>query len=257
MLSIGECPQISPRPGPEFQVVTATFQQHAARVLDLSIDGVGTPIGSTPNHPFWSEDRQQFVRADELVVGERLRQSDGSFTRLAAVSTRPGAHTVYNLEVQVEHTYHVAANGVLVHNGNSFDFPCDNFFHFDDLLDSAKRLAGQNPKDAAFGLADHIDDFTRRLGPSAERFPFWSLTDDSGDLASTLRQAMERSGKNHFNFEGFDAARYDKWLQSGGPNSYPSQGNVTHWELHELYKNHLGKTDFYGAPGSDFIPWPF
>ena len=87
VLSIGGCPQISPRPGPEFQVVTATFEHHAARVLDLSIDGVGTPIGSTPNHPFWSEDRQEFVRADELVVGERLRQSDGSFTRLAAVST--------------------------------------------------------------------------------------------------------------------------------------------------------------------------
>ncbi len=105
------------RPGPEFQVVTATFHHHAAQVLDLYIADLSSPIGTTPNHPFWSEDQQTFVRADELKPGERLRNADGTLTSVQQVFTRPGTSDVFNLEVQVAHTYHVAANGVLVHNG--------------------------------------------------------------------------------------------------------------------------------------------
>ena len=77
VLSIGECPQMSPRPGPRFQVVTGTFKHHSKKVIDVRIDGLAAPIGATPNHPFWSEDKQDFVRADQLQPGERLRQPPG------------------------------------------------------------------------------------------------------------------------------------------------------------------------------------
>jgi hypothetical protein len=89
VLAIGKCPQISPRPGPEFQVVTATFHHRAARVLDLSVTGLPSAIGTTANHPFWSEDRQQFVHADELTPGEHLRIADGTLSQVTSVTPPP------------------------------------------------------------------------------------------------------------------------------------------------------------------------
>jgi hypothetical protein len=80
------------------------------------------PIGSTGNHPFWSEDRQEFVRADKLQPGERLKTLQG-ITRVTNVVARGSPVPVYNIEVQVDHTYHVASVGVLVHNGTEDCLP--------------------------------------------------------------------------------------------------------------------------------------
>ncbi len=121
VFGIGKCPQISPRPGPEFQLVTATFKHHAKQILDVYIAGETEPIGTTPNHPFWSVDQQRFVRADELTAGEQLKKANGSFTTVAQIVPRTGTQTVYNLEIQCTHTYHVARSGVLVHNSG----PCN------------------------------------------------------------------------------------------------------------------------------------
>jgi hypothetical protein len=85
-------------------------------VLDIAVAGVAAVIGTTPNHPFWSVDRQDFVRADALHVGDRLKTLDGE-TTVTAISRRPGRHTVFNLEVQTTHVYNFAKTGVLVYNG--------------------------------------------------------------------------------------------------------------------------------------------
>ncbi len=120
VLAVEDCPNLKPRPGLEYQLVTATFKHRGAKVVDVHVAGLSAPIGSTPNHPFWSEDKQQFVRADTLQPGEHLRQADGSLTTVTAVIPRPGTHNVYNLEVHLDHVYHVANNGVLVHNGSAW-----------------------------------------------------------------------------------------------------------------------------------------
>ncbi len=83
------------------------------------IAGESDAIGTTPNHPFWSHDKQKFIRADELTPGERLRKADGTLTTVTQITPRAGANTVYNLEIQLNHTYHVGKTGVLVHNGNT------------------------------------------------------------------------------------------------------------------------------------------
>ena len=54
-------------------IVTGTFRHHNAKVVDLYVEGEESPIGTTVNHRFWSEDRWEFVRADSLREGERLR----------------------------------------------------------------------------------------------------------------------------------------------------------------------------------------
>ncbi|WP_417388076.1 Hint domain-containing protein [Gimesia sp.] len=74
------------------------------------------PIGTTPNHPIRSVDRDAFVRADSLSVGEHLQTLNG-ITRVTSITARGPPEPVYNLEVQVKHTYFVADSGVLVHNG--------------------------------------------------------------------------------------------------------------------------------------------
>ena len=48
------------------RLVTGTFEHSSGEVLNLFIAGEPTPIGSTANHPFWSEDRQDFVQAGSL-----------------------------------------------------------------------------------------------------------------------------------------------------------------------------------------------
>ena len=113
LLSIGPCPAIEQGPG---RVVTGRFVHHAATVVDLQVEGLAEPIGVTRNHLFWSADRREFVRADQLQPGEQLSSLDGT-AAVESIVPRPGVHTVYNLEVQGDHVYHVAQSGVLVHNG--------------------------------------------------------------------------------------------------------------------------------------------
>ena len=68
------------------------------------------------NHRYWSEDRQVFVEAGKLRIGEHLRLADGSTAELAGMTRRPRDEAVYNLEIHGEHIYHVGFSGVLVHN---------------------------------------------------------------------------------------------------------------------------------------------
>ncbi|WP_417388074.1 Hint domain-containing protein [Gimesia sp.] len=81
---------------------------------------VRPPIGTTPNHPIWSVDREAFVRTDSLSVGERLQTLNG-IARITNITARGPPEPVYNLEVQVKHTYFIADSGVLVHNGANCD----------------------------------------------------------------------------------------------------------------------------------------
>ena len=114
---IGPAPPLADGPG---QIVTGTFAHSAANVINLYVDGLDEPIGTTDNHPFWSEDRQAFVPAGDLKSGERLRTQDGQLLALTASRPRAAA-AVFNLEVNTEHVYYVGIQGLLVHN--SYDAP--------------------------------------------------------------------------------------------------------------------------------------
>ncbi|WP_231742671.1 polymorphic toxin-type HINT domain-containing protein [Polystyrenella longa] len=114
ILDISFCPPIAPGDG---EVITATYKHQNASIIDVKIASEPVALGSTPNHPFWSEDRQQFVRADELNLNERVRTLAG-VSIVEQIRLRPGRHIVYNIEVKGEHVYHVGTGGVLVHNGD-------------------------------------------------------------------------------------------------------------------------------------------
>jgi hypothetical protein len=129
VLSISDCPPVKSGSG---KTVTGVFRHSSSKVVDVHIAGLEKPIGSTGNHPFWSEDRQEFVRADKLQPGERLRTLQG-ITRITNVVARGSPVPVYNIEVQVDHTYHVASTGVLVHNTGDL---CDDDWLYHGTTDT-------------------------------------------------------------------------------------------------------------------------
>ncbi|MCY2962142.1 MAG: polymorphic toxin-type HINT domain-containing protein, partial [Planctomycetota bacterium] len=119
LVSLEPCPPIEPGQG---RIVTGTFAHSSAEVIDIEITGVEEPIGCTANHPFWSEDRQDFVQAGTLRIGENLRSESGTLLQVTRITPRTGPPVeVFNLEVDAEHVYYVSAGGVLVHNAYDID----------------------------------------------------------------------------------------------------------------------------------------
>ena len=141
VLAIEPCPDIEPGNRP---LITGTFEHTAANVIDLEIESEAAPIGTTDNHPFWSEDRQEFVEAGELKIGETLSLADGRTTRVTSIIPRAGPETVYNLEVSGEHVYHVGDSGVLVHN--TYSSPKVNAGDLPDYLSTAGRYGTKTTK---------------------------------------------------------------------------------------------------------------
>jgi len=114
VVEVSPCPELEPGTG---RLVTGTFSHHSGEVLDITVDGLTEPIGCTGAHPFWSEDRQDFIPARELVPGETLRTESGTFRQITRITPRRGPPVpVFNLEVDAEHVYYVSVDGVLVHN---------------------------------------------------------------------------------------------------------------------------------------------
>ncbi|TWT77305.1 hypothetical protein Pla123a_19630 [Posidoniimonas polymericola] len=193
VLAVGPCPEIAQGPG---RVVTATFHHHAASTIDVAIEGVAEPIGTTPNHPFWSESKQAFVRADQLGPGDEVRTLDGTACVLS-LGPRGPPEPVYNLEVQFEHVYRVGEAGVLVHNGGFI--PLTGLGH-------GTCFTPNNASRRDFGTATH-QDFPQYL---EDKFP-GSEFDTYVGPGQTGPDAIWRGGKD----PGFDVAELKPGTESG------------------------------------------
>jgi len=93
--AIRSCPRIPAGAG---ALVTGTIRHSAATLVNLHVQGLSEPIGTTANHRFYSEDRDGFIRADELATGERLRGLSRS-APVDRLELRKTPVAVYNLEV--------------------------------------------------------------------------------------------------------------------------------------------------------------
>jgi RHS repeat-associated protein len=114
VVAVEACPMIPRGPG---RVVTGTFRRaDVTGLVEVAVAGLAEPIVGTEGHPFWSEDRQDYIPAAQLHVGERMRMLKGGTASVARVQAQPGCATVYNIEVQGEHVYYVSELGLLVHN---------------------------------------------------------------------------------------------------------------------------------------------
>jgi guanyl-specific ribonuclease Sa len=118
VMKIKPCPHDSRDNEKGMNLVIGKIEHHNAEVWDLVFDGNSQkPLGVTANHPLFSVDRNDWVPAGELRINERVKALKGGGTStLTAKSERPTRETVYNLEVHRSHAYHVAEQGLLVHN---------------------------------------------------------------------------------------------------------------------------------------------
>lgn len=106
---------------------TTTGEQSLQKVLRVFVSTTDTivtittsdkeVIETTEGHPFYVTD-EGWVPAGNLKSGDILRTSDGREVRVESVviEKRDEPVTVYNLEIEHEHTYYVAEGKVLVHN---------------------------------------------------------------------------------------------------------------------------------------------
>lgn len=115
VLSVGPCPEIQPGEG---CVVTGIFRHESdGNLVNVWLEGIRKPLGVTDNHPFFSNDRSEFVVARNLRPGEQLVGiAPGKTVRVAYITPRVGDEIVYNLRVAGQHVYHVGELGALVHN---------------------------------------------------------------------------------------------------------------------------------------------
>lgn len=207
---------------------------------------IGTDkIGCTANHPFWSEDRQEFVEAGHLQVGERVRTRLDEVAAVVSIKPRPPTAWVYNLEVQGEHVYEVGPSGVLVHNA------C---------------------KDIALGLDPHFKRLAEMTGAVHWRHWFGEgitrrgvpdLID--GEIARGYKRfgrafhhAAKRTNNIHFTLDGIEDPIQFAWQgRSGFVRDAAGRTNYTAAELWIISRDKelLKKTIFYR--NGQVVPNPF
>jgi hypothetical protein len=88
--------------------------------IDAKGPGDDSPatVTATKDHPFWVADLQEWRAVGEPKVGQWLRTSVGAWAQVTALRSRTQKSTVYNLTVDIDHTYYVMAGdtSILVHN---------------------------------------------------------------------------------------------------------------------------------------------
>ena len=159
VLAIEPCPEIESGRG---RVITGTFTTARCQYLDLRLVGSDEVLHPTPSHRFFSLDRGDYVPAEELRPGERLRARRGQAAAVESLRLNPEPERVYNLEIEGEHNYFVGELGVLVHNAcavkteNGYDLEVNYKEGW-----SEEQIAQADAKVAALQAAAEA----RRVGP--------------------------------------------------------------------------------------------
>ena len=112
--AIESCPEIESGEG---RVVIGRFIHRRDGVLQMRVAGLEEPLGVTDTHHIYSVDRDEFIPAGELEVGDTLELVSGP-TKILAIEHQTEAEEVYNLEVHGQHVFRVSTSGLLVHNTN-------------------------------------------------------------------------------------------------------------------------------------------
>lgn len=99
--------------------VITTFKRNAPIVFDCHFSD-GAVISTTPEHPFFSVDRNAYIAVGELQLGEQVMTAGEKVVKFIAGKQRAKGEPVYNFEVWREHNYYVSSKEsgefMLVHN---------------------------------------------------------------------------------------------------------------------------------------------
>lgn len=95
--------------------ITGKFEHESNEVYNLFFSDSVNPLGVTSSHPIWSIDRNGWVAAVDLKVGEKVKTQYGEVTTVSKEKVE-GRQKVYNLEIYKDHNFLVSTNKILVHN---------------------------------------------------------------------------------------------------------------------------------------------
>ncbi len=112
VLSLRGPPPVEEGPG---RLVLTTYTYVSDDVRELRFVGETETLRATGAHRFYSVDRDAWVSARDLWLGERVQTALGAI-EVASVDSISGRERVYNLEVEGEHEYLVSDLGVRSHN---------------------------------------------------------------------------------------------------------------------------------------------
>lgn len=134
-------------------LVTMTTSRVAPELVHLHLSS-GETISTTAPHPYWSADREAWVEAGELEVGERIASLDDGAVTLVDKAFEQAPTRVYNIEVDAEHAYRVGESGIWSHNaGSRVDLP-DSMVWKDDGMYT--EMGG--PPGKLYNIALHTKD---------------------------------------------------------------------------------------------------
>ncbi len=100
--------------------VTATWVHIDPVIVRLTIDG--ETIETTPNHPFYTSENR-WVYAGSLAIGDEIRDAAWSTGTVETTPFVSYSQPMYNLTVDIAHTYFVGEGQWLVHNVCINDVP--------------------------------------------------------------------------------------------------------------------------------------
>ncbi|SFE57386.1 Pretoxin HINT domain-containing protein [Actinopolyspora alba] len=139
--------------GPERVTATITGEGEK-QLVEVTVDvdgdrgGATDSVTATGEHPFWVPNRDEWVDAEDLTAGDRVRTAEGEQRLVTGIRTWTALQRVHNLTINDTHTYYVALNGhdeTLVHNSecgqsrfwSTTEYQGQRIYQRDDLVDPA------------------------------------------------------------------------------------------------------------------------
>ena len=187
--------------------VITTFKRFSQVVYDYEFSN-GTQIGATPEHPFYSVDRNAYIAVGELNTGEQVMTSGQEVVKFIAGKLRDKGEPVYNLEVWRAHNYYVGGreSGVflLVHNSYPNIIKLSDWLknplikgnkpkNFNNRGGFVTTTSGYNVPINEFGFPD-FRQWTKRK-PNGEPFAFtFQLGELTGKPADDFKLINEKFG---------------------------------------------------------------
>jgi hypothetical protein len=135
--------------------ITGKFEHESNDVYYLHFGDNPNPLGVTGSHPIWSTDRNDWVGAKDLQIGEKVKTQEG-LTVLKSRTKSNKKQKVYNLEIYKDHNFLVSTDKILVHNSCVLLDKLDN-----SSIEGAKELMGNIYKDGDKLRAD-INFYTKQ-----------------------------------------------------------------------------------------------
>jgi hypothetical protein len=131
----------------------------------------GEVIQTTPEHPFWTEERG-WVEAGDLQTGEHVWRADGTVGEVWTTLSWHEARWMYNLTVATAHTYFVGHGQWLVHNASCpiIGRPDANrtAAHEAAQVGKANEMAASGDYDKVW-MNTSLDDITAGVAPMRSR----------------------------------------------------------------------------------------